>query len=171
MGELVQVGLSDRDVPAGFAEQTFSATKGRPVFVEQCLKLWHPGYGSDVPLPEELPAAVAERFDRIDPETRELLVLGATVGEYFFSHTLAEVTGLAQIRVQDLLHRVEREHGLVRERRCVDMPRWTRNLYTDWHDFDHRALQSCIRKDQQTEGARLLRHGRIAEALHRLPRG
>ncbi|MCL8011390.1 AAA family ATPase [Streptomyces sp. AS02] len=170
VGELVRARLSDRDVPAGFADQVFSATKGRPVFVDQCLKLWHPGYGSKVPLPEELPAAISERLARIDPEARELLVLGATVGEYFFSHTLAEVTGLAQTRVQDLLHRVEREHGLVCERRRADMPRWARNLYIDWYDFDHRALQFCIRNDQQTEGARMLRHARIADALPQLPR-
>ncbi|WP_405539634.1 AAA family ATPase [Streptomyces sp. NBC_00075] len=170
VGELVSVRLQGQDVPVGFAEQVHSLTAGRPVFVDQVLKLWRPGYGTDVPLPDELPDAFRERFLRIDPEVRELLVLGATAGEFFFSHTLAEVTGIPQIRVQDLLHRVGREHGLVRERRRADMPRWADTLHVDWYDFEHRALQSCIRQEQQDEGALLLRHARIAEALERLPR-
>ncbi|MEU9173968.1 AAA family ATPase [Streptomyces sp. NPDC048420] len=170
VGELVSARLQGQDVPAGFAEQVHSVTDGSAVFVDQVLKLWRPGYGADVPLPRELPHAFRERFLRIDPEVRELLVLGATVGQFFFSHTLAEVTGTPQLRVQDLLHRVAREHGLVRERRRADMPRWADGLHVDWYDFEHRALQSCIRQEQQDEGARLSRHAHIAEAMERLPR-
>ncbi|GGN37094.1 hypothetical protein GCM10011578_081020 [Streptomyces fuscichromogenes] len=170
VSDLVSARLRGQDVPAGFAAQVHSVTGGRPVFVDQVLKLWRPGYGTDVPLPHELPHAVRERFRGIDPEVQELLVLGATAGQFFFSHTLAEVTGIPQVRVQDLLHRVADEHGLVRERRRADMPRWADGLHIDWYDFEHRALQSCIREGQQNEGARLLRHAQVAEALERLPR-
>ncbi|MEU9342042.1 AAA family ATPase [Streptomyces sp. NPDC048278] len=170
VGDLVSARLDGQDVPVGFAEQVHSVTGGRPVFVDQVLKLWRPGYGTDVPLPNELPHAVRERFRGIDSAAQELLVLGATAGQFFFSHTLAEVTGMPQIRVQDLLHGVARDHGLVRERRRADMPRWADGLHIDWYDFEHRALQWCIREGHQDEGARLLRHAQVADALERLPR-
>ncbi|MGV9342661.1 AAA family ATPase [Streptomyces sp. NPDC003688] len=169
VGELVRERLPSRPVPTGFAQRLTDVTGGRPVFVEQCLKLWQPGYGAEVPLPEKFPDAVADRFERIDPDVRELLVVGATMGEFFFSHTLAEVTGLPQTRVQDLLLQLERRHGMIRERRRADMPRWARALHVDWYDFEHRALHACVREEQH-EGARLLRHSRIADALGKIPR-
>ncbi|MBC9719422.1 AAA family ATPase [Streptomyces sp. TRM66268-LWL] len=167
--QLVRDQLEGHEIPAGFAARVHEATGGSPVFVEQVLRLWRPGSGTDMPLPDQLPQAVGERFERVDPQAQELLVLGATAGEFFFSHTLSEVTGLPQTQVQDMLHRVATEHGLVRERRRADMPRWAQALHTDWYDFEHRALQSCIR-NEQSEGARLLRHARVAAALERLPR-
>ncbi|MDQ8703523.1 AAA family ATPase [Streptomyces sp. LHD-70] len=169
VGELVQARLGGHVVPDGFAERLADVTGGRPVFVEQCLRLWRPGYGTEVPLPDELPAAVEDRLQRLGPQERELLTVGATMGEFFFSHTLAEVTGLPLTQVQDLLHRIQHEHGLVRERSRRDMPGWAAALHVDWFDFEHRVLQHGIRAGQ-SEGARLGRHARIAGALAALPR-
>ncbi|RFU88286.1 ATP-binding protein [Streptomyces triticagri] len=168
--QLVTERLRGKAVPERFPDHVFDATAGHPVFVDQVLNLWHPGYGADVPLPEKLPAAIEDRFGRLDPHDRELLVVGATMGEFFCSHTVAEVTGMPQLQVQDRLHAIQRDHGLVTERRRSELPRWTRNLHIDWYDFEHRLLQRTIRRVQQREGARLLRHAGIADALGRLPR-
>ncbi|MFE2430685.1 ATP-binding protein [Streptomyces sp. NPDC059373] len=166
--ELVDARLRGHDIPDDFATRLADATAGRPIFVEQCLRLWRPGLGDRVPLPDDLPLAVKDRFQRLDDRSRELLRVGATMGEFFFSHTIADVTGLPQSQVQDQLHRIQHEHGLVRERRRADIPAWAARLHTDWYDFEHRILQNGIRLDQ-SEGARLQRHARIAEALRRLP--
>ncbi|MDF6046383.1 AAA family ATPase [Streptomyces sp. JH14] len=166
--ELVESRLHSYDVPADFADRLADATAGQPIFVEQCLKLWRPTDGADVPLPHDLPAAVADRIGQLDERSRELLVIGATMGEFFFSHTVAEIAGLPHSQVQDLLHRIEREHGLIRERHAGDVPPWASHLHTDWYDFEHRILQYGIRGGQ-SRGARLGRHGRLADALCELP--
>ncbi|WKX70379.1 AAA family ATPase [Streptomyces sp. XD-27] len=166
--QLVDARLQGHPAPENFAVRLTGATGGHPVFVEQCLRLWRPGDGARVPLPGNLPAAVLERFRQLDPMARELLVTGATMGEFFFSHTLAEVSASPRIQVQDLLHRIEREHGLIRCRRRDEVPEWAAGLGTDWYDFEHRVLQRGIR-GEQTEGARRQRHADIAEALPRVP--
>lgn len=167
---LVEARLGSQAVPDDFAAQLTAATDGHPIFVEQCLKLWRPRHGARVSLPRNLPAAVQDRFRQLDDPARELLFVGATMGEFFFSHTLAEASGLPRTRVQDLLHRIGREHGLVRERRWTDIPEWAQSLHTDWYEFEHRVLQNGI-QHEQPEGARLQRHADIANALQRLPRG
>lgn len=166
--ELVDSRLDGHNVPHDFAVQLAGATAGRPLFVEQCLRLWRPGCGAQVPLPDSLPTAVRERFQRLDARARELLLVGATMGEFFFSTVLAEVTAVPQIQVQDILHDIEHEHGLIRERRGDAVPRWAKGLFLDWYDFDHRVLQNGIR-GEQSEGARLRRHADIAAALRGLP--
>ncbi|MEV0490536.1 AAA family ATPase [Streptomyces atratus] len=165
--QLVDARLHGQGVPADFALQLAHATAGRPIFVEQCLQLWQPAYGARVPLPRDLPAAVDDRIDLLDDRCRELLVIGATMGEFFFSHTVAEVAGVPHSQVQDLLRRVAHEHGLIRER-CEGLPAWAGCLNTDWYDFEHRILQHGIR-GRQSQGARLGRHARLAEALRQLP--
>lgn len=168
VGALVESRLSGYEVPAGFADRLAAATAGRPIFVEQCLQLWRPTDGAEVPLPRDLPEAVGDRIGQLDDRSRELLVIGATVGEFFFSHTVAELAGLPHAQVQDLLNRIEREHGLIRERQAGDVPLWASHLHTDWYDFEHRTLQYGIR-GRQSRGARLGRHARIADALGVLP--
>ncbi|MFE2088472.1 AAA family ATPase [Streptomyces sp. NPDC059460] len=166
--QLVESRLHSHDVPADFADRLAAATAGQPIFVEQCLRLWRPTDGADVPLPHDLPAAVGDRIGQLDERSRELLVIGATMGEFFFSHTVAEIVGLPHSQVQDLLHRIEREHGLIRERHAADVPLWASHLHTDWYDFEHRILQYGIR-GRQSRGARLGRHARLADALRDLP--
>ncbi|HBF81037.1 MAG TPA: ATP-binding protein [Streptomyces sp.] len=162
--ELVETRWYGHDVPVDFADRLATATAGRPLFVEQCLKLWQPTDGADVPMPRDLPAAVEDRVQRLDERSRELLVIGATMGEFFFSRAVAETAGLPHSQVQDLLNRIEREHGLIHERHPADVPRWAVHLHTDWYDFEHRVLQYGIR-GRQSHGARLGRHARIADAL------
>lgn len=166
--ELVDARLQSHPAPEDFAVRLTGATGGHPIFVEQCLRLWRPEDGVRVPLPGSLPAAVLDRFRQLDPAARELLVTGATMGEFFFSHTLAEASGSPRIQVQDLLHRIEREHGLIRCRHRDEVPDWAAGLGIDWYDFEHRVLQRGIR-GEQSDGARRQRHADIAEALPRLP--
>lgn len=166
--ELVESRFRSREVPAGFADRLAAATAGRPLFVEQCLNLWRPTDGPDVPMPRDLPSAVEGRIEQLDERSRELLSIGATMGEFFFSHTVAELAGLPHSQVQDLLNRIERTHGLIRERHIADVPLWAGHLHTDWYDFEHRVLQHVIR-GRQSRGARLGRHARIADALAGLP--
>ncbi|MFD7958677.1 AAA family ATPase [Streptomyces ardesiacus] len=168
VGRLVDERLKDHALPVDFALELNAVTKGRPVFVEQCLRLWRPDHGTRVPLPQELDAAVRDRFERLDDQERELLCVGATMGEFFFSHTLAEVTGLSHARTQDLLYGIERHHGLVRARSWDDIPAWAQGLDTSWYDFEHRVLQTGIRHAQD-DGVRLRRHAAVASALERMP--
>ncbi|WP_405192684.1 AAA family ATPase [Streptomyces anthocyanicus] len=168
VGRLVDVWLGEHALPVGFALELNEVTNGSPVFVEQCLRLWRPDHGSRVPLPRELDAAVRDRFERLDDVERELLCVGATMGEFFFSHTLAEVTGLAHARTQDLLYRIEQHHGLVRARPFDDVPAWAQGLDTSWYDFEHRVLQTGIRHAQD-DGVRRRRHAAVASALEHMP--
>ncbi|MFE3518382.1 AAA family ATPase [Streptomyces sp. NPDC059166] len=167
VGQLVDERLRGHALPVGFALELNAVTKGRPVFVEQCLRLWRPDHGTRVPLPQELDAAVRDRFERLNDQERELLCVGAAMGEFFFSHTIAEVTGLPHARTQDLLYGIERHHGLVRARPWGDVPAWAQGLDTSWYDFEHRVLQTGIRHAQD-EGVRLRRHAAVASALERL---
>ncbi|MFD0059575.1 AAA family ATPase [Streptomyces sp. NPDC056690] len=167
--QLVHARLAGHDLPTEFACQVADATGGQPLFIDQVLTLWRPGYGTSIPFPDKLPDAFKERFGQLDPQAKDLLVLGATAGRFFFSHTLATVTGLPQLQIQDILHRIAQTHGLIRERRRSDMPHWAAQLHIDWYEFDHRQLQLGIREEQR-EGARLLRHGLIADALRAVPR-
>ncbi|MEU2250342.1 AAA family ATPase [Streptomyces sp. NPDC019224] len=168
VGQLVDRRLGQHALPVGFALELNAVTKGRPVFVEQCLRLWSPGHGPRVPLPTELDAAVRDRFERLDDQERELLYVGAAMGEFFFSHTVAEVTGMSHARTQDLLDGIGRHHGLIRPRSWGEIPAWARQLDTSWYDFEHRVLQTGIRH-LQSEGVRLRRHAAIASVLERMP--
>lgn len=162
VAELVDLRFPGGGVPRTLPLRLAEATGGSPVFVEQCLQLWRPADGDVVTFPRTLPAAVKERFDRLDSRSRELLVIAATQGESFLTRPVAEVAGVPHGEAMEHFRRIASEHGLIRP--SAALPDWARYAGSDGYDFAHRALQRTVQAEQgpvQAEG----RHSGLAAAL------
>ncbi|MEU1624951.1 AAA family ATPase [Streptomyces sp. NPDC020096] len=150
-------GQSAESLPARLSE----LTKGHPAFVMQFLRL----VGDDGKLPETLPDSVGSligrRLARLDADTMELLVTGATQGETFDSAVVARVTGRPPHEVARRLHQASRRYAVIHP---VPPAEWAQDVSADHYRFDNALLRMTVLEEQSAGEARE-RHGRIATAL------
>lgn len=136
-------------------------TGGHAIFVALCLDEWTPQNGGEVSLPASLSRVVEERLRSLAEQDRALLTVGATQGDVFLSHTVANVLGLSHDVVMERLRLIARDHRLIVSE---PPPGWARWESADCYRFEHRALWSVVYTQQSAEQMRS-RHARIARAL------
>ncbi|MFD7897389.1 AAA family ATPase [Streptomyces sp. NPDC059743] len=149
------------DAPPALSEQLSRLTSGHAIFVTLCLDEWSPGDGARVELPASLSRVVEDRLGTLSEQDRELLVIGATQGETFFSRTVAAAKGAPHDEVMERLRRIAVRHRLILPE---TLPRWARLEASDCYRFEHRALWGVVYAQQSAQQMRS-RHARIATAL------
>jgi DNA-binding SARP family transcriptional activator len=163
----------------GFRAALFHRTGGHPLFTIELLRAmqgrrdlrkdeegrWIEGPALDWEvLPARVEAVIAERVDRLDPESRQILAVASVEGEVFTGQVVAEVLNLAE---RPLLHRLSQElgrgHRLVREQEeaQADQRRMPR------YGFRHALYRDYVYR-RLSPGERRLVHGDVAAALERL---
>ncbi|MCG5219474.1 AAA family ATPase [Streptosporangium sp. KLBMP 9127] len=134
-------------------------TGGRPAYITQFLPLIGTDNGLDGPLPDALHRAVLRPVSRLEPSARELLITAATQGPFFLASVVARAADREEEEVQDQLHWLSRERGLIT---AVPSPDWAPDA--DCYHFDNLLLQMELYAEQSPGRCRQ-RHTRIAEAL------
>ncbi|MGW0149565.1 AAA family ATPase [Streptomyces sp. NPDC003333] len=147
--------------PPRLAAELAETTLGHAIFVKLCLDEWRPHDGEKVVLPATLSRVVERRLRGLSDLDRELLAIGATQGDVFFSRTVAAVRRTPHDQVMERLRCIALDHRLIVPE---TLPGWARMEASDCYRFEHRALWGVVYAQQSPEQMRS-RHARIAEAL------
>lgn len=124
VGELIQ-RMAGQQAPL-FSRRLHEATAGHPLFLVETLRglresgeltveggVWHTPYDTftvdyaEIPVPPSVTEAIADRLERLGPQTQHLLQAGALWGEQFPAEVLAAVYDLNTGTVLDDLERAE----------------------------------------------------------------
>ncbi|MFE0522976.1 AAA family ATPase [Streptomyces sp. NPDC058954] len=149
------------NAPSRLAAELAELTLGHAIFVTLCLDEWSPQHGENVPLPSSLSRVVDGRLRRLSEPDRNLLSIGATQGDTFFSRTVATVAQTPHEQVMERLRCIAHDHRLIVSE---DLPGWARLERSDCYRFEHRALWGAVYAQQSPEQMHS-RHARVAEAL------
>ncbi|MEU1413280.1 AAA family ATPase [Streptomyces sp. NPDC005731] len=149
------------NAPLRMAEELAESTLGHAIFVTLCLDEWSPQDGENVTLPASLSRVVEGRLRTLSEQDRELLAIGASQGDVFFSRTVAAVKRAPHDQVMERLRCIARDHQLIVPEA---LPGWARLEASDCYRFEHRALLGVVYAQQSAEQMRS-RHARIADAL------
>ncbi|PTA69326.1 ATP-binding protein [Deinococcus arcticus] len=117
-----------------FSHRLFEATAGHPLFLLETLRdlrergllterggRWHTPFDAstvdyaEVPISSSVAAAIAQRVERLGPETRQLLQAGALWGEAFPVALVAAACDLPELAALDALERAEAARLIVPE--------------------------------------------------------
>jgi DNA-binding winged helix-turn-helix (wHTH) protein/tetratricopeptide (TPR) repeat protein len=145
-----------RPVEEPFVRAIHERTAGNPFFVKELVRELVARGGLDAPAAGELalPSAVrevlAQRLDRLPSECREILTLGALLGQEFELAVVARVAGLAPDHALELLDTARAAHVL---ERAGTASRFAHALVAE-------ALVEGLSAEERAE-----RHRRIGEAL------
>jgi tetratricopeptide (TPR) repeat protein len=152
------------DAPAGLPAELSRLTLGHSIFVALCLDEWRAASAEGVQrraasLPSSLTRLVERRLAHLDDGDRDLVLIGATQGMSFLSHTVAQVAKRPHDAVMERLRRISRPGDLILD--VKDRQSW---IGSDRYTFLHRALWEVV-YEQQTPTQREQRHAGIARAL------
>lgn len=123
-------GLTGREPPDHIASALYERVGGNPLFVEQVVKhliegrrlfderqRWIELTSFDtVPLPDSIRDAIAQRLERLSPESGQVLTVAAVAGRRVEFELLCDVTGLSPSALVDALDAAEQSHLIVAER-------------------------------------------------------
>jgi predicted ATPase len=159
-----------------FRDTLFLRTEGHPLFTTELLHAmqergdllqdrdgcWIEGPARDWDaLPARVEAVIAERVDRLDPESLGILSAASVEGEVFTAQVVAQAQEMAE---RSLLHRLsqelEKRHRLVRELEELQTGRHRVSRYR----FGHSLFRDYV-YNQLSQGERRLLHGSVAAAL------
>ncbi|WP_221089857.1 ATP-binding protein [Deinococcus aquaedulcis] len=117
-----------------FSRRLFEATAGHPLFLLETLRdlrergllterggRWHTPFDAstvdyaEVPISSSVAAAIAQRVERLGPQTRQLLQAGALWGEIFPVALVAAACDLPELAALDALERAEAARLIVPE--------------------------------------------------------
>ncbi|MEU7833668.1 AAA family ATPase [Nonomuraea sp. NPDC049129] len=149
-------------IPPSISAQLSKITGGRPAYIAQLLPLISTNAGLDGPLPETLLRAVRQPLTSLESSDRELLVVAATQGSAFLAPLVARAANREEQEVQDRLHWLSRESGLIT---TAPNPDWA--PLADCYQFNNLLLQTELYAEQSPGRCRQ-RHTRIAEGLMKL---
>lgn len=149
------------NAPPRMAEKLTESTLGHAIFVTLCLDEWSPQDGENVTLPASLSRVVEGRLRTLSEQDRELLAIGASQGDIFFSRTVAAVKRAPHDQVMERLRCIARDYRLIVPEA---LPGWARLEASDCYRFEHRALRGVVYAQQSAEQMRS-RHARIADVL------
>ena len=156
--ETLTPSASIQHVPPELARRLYARSEGNPLFVTQLVRDFVEGGA----LPDAHATAVGlrdvvlARTERLDPEVRTMLEVAATIGTEFMLETIAVAGGWRDYEVLDGLA-IMIERSLIRETGGgVD------------YAFSHALVRAAIYESTDPE-VRRARHGRIANALGKLP--
>jgi len=147
----------EHDLPVEFIDFVVARTEGSPLFMADLLRyLRERGVlaerhgrwtlSGDLPdLHRDLPGSVSgmieRKLDRLDRDSLLLLTAAAVQGHEFDSAAVAEAAGLDATAAEDLLHSLDRVHGLVRQVREHELPDHTLSVrYTFVHALYQQTL-------------------------------
>jgi predicted ATPase len=168
----------------GLSDWLAQVTGGTPFFLEQYLRLLEERRatgllqltvpelfsvplhepGQSFPIPSSVELLLSERIRNIDEQSRRLLTVGATQGEYFMSTVVEQVTGVSRTEVLDRLYQVHRHFGIIHPKSA---PIWVTDTGSDFYCFDHALLRQAFYNLQSPQGKRDT-HGAIGEVMGRL---
>jgi DNA-binding SARP family transcriptional activator len=163
-------GLSERDV-AEYVELTAAEiasaelvaalhedAEGNPLFMGELVRLLavegpEPAAGVRLAIPQSVRDVIARRLAHLSAESNRVLVLASVLGREFYVETLAELAGLAEDELLDLLDEA------LAARVVSDLPGSSVRLR-----FAHVLIRDSL-YDGLTSARRLRLHRRVVEAL------
>jgi DNA-binding CsgD family transcriptional regulator/transcriptional regulator with XRE-family HTH domain len=167
---LIRQRLTSESASDELVALVHARTAGNPFFTEELLKAlldqrgvnrgqapWAPQAMAGIDVPRSVRAVVAQRVDRLPPETQELLRLASVIGQEVELEILVGVSGQPEPELLDSLD-AARSAGLLSEARGSD-----RNRYAFVHALVYQALYAEL-----PSSVRRRLHRQIGEVLERL---
>src|SRR5215210_2209198 len=114
---LLQRAVLPADVQAGLLERA----GGNPLYAEEFARIALErnalGGAEALPLPESVQGLIAARLDALSEEEKALVQDASVLGKVFWLDAVAQLSGVARERAQELLHGLARKQFVQRERR------------------------------------------------------
>lgn len=155
--ELVRGSLRAAGVGPGIVDRLHRDTGGNPLFLLETLRSlrelgWNAteAEGPVVAVPRNVREVIAARFDRLDPDGREVLLTAAAIGSQVDLDTLAIAAAFTRAEVVNILE-VLIARGLLRA---------DGDGYTFQHDLTRRAISDALEPDERRD-----LHLRVGRAL------
>lgn len=154
--KIVRSILKNTNIDEAFCQRLYEETEGNPLFLMETLKLMivehalikdDGGYSltenyDNISIPTKIQDIVLRRIERLDPDERELLEIGAVEGESFHSDTINSCMEINRLQLLKKLQYLEREHHIIYPRDKM-------------YQFDHAKIQEflydAITPELQTE--------------------
>ena len=175
--EYVDVTYSPNDFPSELALLIHEKTEGHPLFAANLLQylgergdlskvngrwsLVRPLSEMDLVVPESVRAMISKKIDALDPDERRALQYASVEGTEFLSSVTAQLLGVDEIDLEELLALIAKSHRLIETRGEEELPDGT--LATRYR-FAHALYQNFLYSDLVNK-RRVLLHKQAGEQL------
>lgn len=174
----IDLEFPDHRFPQPFASWVYRKTEGSPLFMVDLLhylvegqaivqgphwQLVRPIEALEGEVPASVRSMIERKIETVSEEQRQWLTVAAVQGETFDSLTLAEVSGIDELRIEEQLEALHRVHRLVMPADEMEFPD---GALTVRHKFVHVLYQNTL-YHALTAKRKVLLHARVGEALER----
>ena len=136
--DYLNVTFSPHSFPAEFAEHIHDKTEGHPLFATNLLQYLHergdiaksneiwslsrPISEMELEAPESVRSMISKKIDSLAEEERRVLQYASVEGQEFLSTVVANLLGVDEVDLEELLARIEKTHRLIVTRGEEELP-------------------------------------------------